>query len=177
MTMIDDSFFDRGLDDESGEQVLTHGDIEVVCRWEGNRKEFDMFVRGDRLMYAIVEGPNIEFGFDEDAPDGCGAEIEIFTGLLKALTDREDLIWNFRAELDLWEEADPRMPFGPTTFSHDPPSDPFSIKDEDFQRQISIIVERAAENIKSDDEPKDVFDNSQWKKRGPMTEDEYWEGE
>lgn len=187
--MDSEEFNPIDFEDRPGYRAFIIGDLKLVFKEDEDPlgpKEIHLLVCDEPVASAIFNPTNTAIAFDisDDAADHERA-MQLFTELVNSFQDKQVVAAEFRVELDTWEHADPRMPFGPTTYSQDAPEDPYKAYVKEDPERVEDLINRMICNINDDDAPFDIFQENRWvKDHGeqckvdcPMTEEEYWEGE
>jgi hypothetical protein len=185
--MDSEEFNPIDFEDRPGYRAFIIGDLKLVFKEEGDDplgpKEIHLLVCDEPVASAIFRPTDTASEITFDISDGAAEHeraMQLFTELVNSFQDKEVVAAGFRVELDTWEHADPRMPFGPTTYSQDAPEDPFEAGMKEDPERVEDLINRMICNIKDDAEPMDIFDEHRWSTNWldrPMTEEDYWEGE
>lgn len=171
------------FEDSPGYRAIVVGHIKLVfsADEESLSKEIHLLIEDERVASAVLNGSVLELSLSPAITSGAHQkEMELFKSVVDSFQAKEVVAAEFRVELDTWEHADSRMPFGPTTYSEDPPNDPYTAFQEENPERLEELINRMGHNIKHASEPMDIFEERIWSDdwlKQPMTEEEYWEGE
>ena len=153
--------------DVAGNNLFMNKRCEIECLKDGQLRArvIRLSVQEEIVATATFkfEGTSLTIVFDmTNNSIYCQEELALFINLVNVYKEAESLAQNTAADLDNWANEDPRMPFGQTTYSHEPPADPYQEFKDEHNELHDKLMRRISENIKSDDPPKDIFDDERW---------------
>ena len=153
--------------DVAGNNLFINKRCEIECLKDSQMRARVIRLSVQEKIVATAtfkfEGTSLTIVFDmADNYINFQQEFDLFVNLINMYKETESLAQKTAADLDNWVNEDPRMPFGQTTYSHEPPADPYQEFKDEHNELHDKLMRRISENIKSDDPPKDIFDDERW---------------